>query len=400
MSRLIAAAVVLAVFAFVFGVAWSSRWEEAQAKAKLDHATAELDHTIQQLRLGPPYDEYPEYEPPTGVGPWLSTRPWAVAATTFVGVIALGRVMRLDELLDEVEWMRWPSEDVDTTKQVAALRVATLVSHGNSSPRKLSHAWSFHNARTPCSALGRLPEPTHHSLAGMIASAVRGSAGTSGNCRVTMGTSSRMEGIAMTMRYRGVVCSAIVLVILTGLVAFGSTSPTAGAQDESEERLSALETQVAVQATQLADLTARVEVLEASGSIDGTPSASAETHTITGDLLLRQPLPGVMQDLGPCLGIKGYDDIYGGQTVVVRDGSGTILAVGELGPGEWVEADTPAIDQLDFNCRFPISVEAVPSADFYLIVIGGGRRGALTYSFTELDAANWEIHITLGDNST
>jgi hypothetical protein len=46
------------------------------------------------------------------------------------------------------------------------------------------------------------------------------------------------------------------------------------------------------------------------------------------------------------------------------------------------------------GCQFPFKVERVPEAKFYKIAVG--RRGELSYSHEELQAANWNVNFTLG----
>lgn len=120
-----------------------------------------------------------------------------------------------------------------------------------------------------------------------------------------------------------------------------------------------------------------------------------------------------------CEGAGGYADQREGATVVVRDGDGATIAVGRLDIGEYRVYDSdrqPAdIDRLyDANdpslyndtsaveparyygaCVLPFAV-ALPGnpPDFYSVEVS--NRSELTYSRAELDAAGWEVELTLG----
>jgi len=151
----------------------------------------------------------------------------------------------------------------------------------------------------------------------------------------------------------------------------------------------ALEGRVAALETRVAGLESRAPL--------ASPAVS-ESYSITGSFLLRQALPGEpMRDIAPCVGINGYGDITVGLEVVVRDGSGNVLAVGELGPGEWIEEPRASeVAALDFNCLFPLRVDGVPRVPFYGVSVG--RRGELTFTFDEMVANGWEVQFSIGEN--
>jgi hypothetical protein len=87
---------------------------------------------------------------------------------------------------------------------------------------------------------------------------------------------------------------------------------------------------------------------------------------------------------GGCDGTGGYDDIKTGLQVTVSNEAGTVIANGALGTGK----------ETGGGCQFPFKVERVPEAKFYKIAVG--RRGELSYSHEELQAANWNVNFTLG----
>jgi hypothetical protein len=68
-------------------------------------------------------------------------------------------------------------------------------------------------------------------------------------------------------------------------------------------------------------------------------STTDKTHTISGSLTLDD------EDTyeANCFGTGGYDDIHVGATVTIKDGAGTIIATGELGPGGKIGA---------YDCRY------------------------------------------------
>ena len=88
---------------------------------------------------------------------------------------------------------------------------------------------------------------------------------------------------------------------------------------------------------------------------------------------------------GDCWGQGGYDDIGIGLDVIIKDGTGTIIAKDELWPGKKTDRN---------ECTFPFYVSGVPSADFYEIEVG--RRGSLVFSRSEMDYNGWQAHLQLG----
>jgi hypothetical protein len=86
-----------------------------------------------------------------------------------------------------------------------------------------------------------------------------------------------------------------------------------------------------------------------------------------------------------CSGSGGYDDIYGGQTVVVKDSAGKTVATGDLQEGEPGEG----------VCTFAFTVENVAEEDYYEVSTSG--RDGITYSHDELEAQDWDIGLSLGD---
>ena len=109
-----------------------------------------------------------------------------------------------------------------------------------------------------------------------------------------------------------------------------------------------------------------------------------------------------------CFGTGGYDDFGPGMNVTVRDGSGNIVGSGrteslsedDLPPADVDEDDwtklqesADAAEGKDSFCfvKFDVPIE---SADFYEIEVG--KRGALSYSESELEENGYWAALTLG----
>jgi hypothetical protein len=154
------------------------------------------------------------------------------------------------------------------------------------------------------------------------------------------------------------------------------------AQDQTDERLSSLET--------------RVANLERSM---GTPSATSEeniTHDIEGTLTLVPDDPHTFTFDLPCFGSDGYDDLYPGAQVTVSDSASRLIATGSIYLSKGVR--TPPLDSskatLVSGCEFAFNVLRVPDTDFYSIKIAN-REGPV-YSRADLEAMNWTVALTIG----
>lgn len=89
-----------------------------------------------------------------------------------------------------------------------------------------------------------------------------------------------------------------------------------------------------------------------------------------------------------CQGSGGYDDIAEGATVVVRDAKGDRVAVGQLGPGEGVDANL-GIEAA--YCRFAFKVPDVDS-DSKILSVEVTHRGEITFKRADAGA----VEVTLG----
>lgn len=91
-----------------------------------------------------------------------------------------------------------------------------------------------------------------------------------------------------------------------------------------------------------------------------------------------------------CYGLGGYDDISAGMPITVKDDKGTIIATTQTGSGNHPQNESYS----SVVCVFKFNVTQIPKRNFYTIDLG--RRGTLSYSFTELEKMNWELSLSLG----
>lgn len=87
-----------------------------------------------------------------------------------------------------------------------------------------------------------------------------------------------------------------------------------------------------------------------------------------------------------CYGEGGYGDIESGLAVVVKDGSGIILATGNLENGQRSPAGG--------SCTFDFRIRDIKQSGFYSVEVG--RRGSLSYSHSEMLSNNWSVAFSLG----
>jgi hypothetical protein len=87
-----------------------------------------------------------------------------------------------------------------------------------------------------------------------------------------------------------------------------------------------------------------------------------------------------------CTGEGVLADIHEGTPIVVRDGAGSTLQTGSLGPGEL----TPRSDGP--SCQFPFQVHDIPLGEnFYTVQVAD--RAVRIYSGDQLEADGWIIAI-------
>ena len=197
----------------------------------------------------------------------------------------------------------------------------------------------------------------------------------------------------------------MLIAILVGITALGasyrSMSPGfALAQDADADLIAtieALQTQVDEQEARISKLEEDVSLLLAEDAGPEIEDAATGMQTITGSLTLIGAtdaktvgdLTFRIIDMGEtdgCIGNGGYADLVGGRQIIVMDGSGQTIAVGEGQPG--------VLHRSDNTCEFAFTVEGVPASDFYTIRIGS-REGP-TYTFEDLEAMSWHVELSIG----
>lgn len=127
---------------------------------------------------------------------------------------------------------------------------------------------------------------------------------------------------------------------------------------------------------------------------------AAPRHTITGTLTL---LERRNYD-EPCNGHDAYSDIHTGQKMVARGSAGQIIGIGALEAGRIVDSQDdselgePAGTFVTYHCRFSFSIQQVPENAFYSITTST-REGGPIYSLADMQAKNWRIQATVGEDS-
>jgi hypothetical protein len=110
--------------------------------------------------------------------------------------------------------------------------------------------------------------------------------------------------------------------------------------------------------------------------------------TLSGSVAI--PIPGIDLASPPssvppsCTGSGASADIHEGTEIIVRDGAGTILEAGSLGPGEVVPGNE------GLSCWFGFQVPDIPlGANFYTVQVAD--RAVRIYAADDLEADDWDI---------
>jgi hypothetical protein len=120
-------------------------------------------------------------------------------------------------------------------------------------------------------------------------------------------------------------------------------------------------------------------------------AAGDDAHTLRGFLSLQSTGRAFAKE---CRGSGGYVDLGPGTPVVVRNGDGQVLAKGEFGSGKGSGAKKAIGYGAHAACVFTFVVKNVPEADTYSLQVS--HRGALDYTYEELEATHWRIGSVLG----
>lgn len=124
--------------------------------------------------------------------------------------------------------------------------------------------------------------------------------------------------------------------------------------------------------------------IEAAANAPRNPPG-AKFFSLAGSLSLIDS--GFDESNGNCSGVRGFSDIQSGMQVTVMDEESRILATGALGPGKRLG---------NYHCKFEFEITDIPVSSFYSIKLGSsGRRGALNYSFDEMQKNNWGVSFSI-----
>ncbi|UQS21421.1 hypothetical protein L1857_00545 [Amycolatopsis thermalba] len=122
-----------------------------------------------------------------------------------------------------------------------------------------------------------------------------------------------------------------------------------------------------------------ITLMVTSGEEDRGPT----TFTVTGTFTLKDGVTAYAPDGGDCQGSRGYSDISGGAQVTVYTSSGSVAAIGQLGPGR----HGPSV-----SCQFDIVIPNVPTGQGpYQIEVS--HRGKIGFSEQEAN----RVAISLGN---
>ncbi|MFM5891181.1 MAG: hypothetical protein ACKOQS_23310 [Dolichospermum sp.] len=108
--------------------------------------------------------------------------------------------------------------------------------------------------------------------------------------------------------------------------------------------------------------------------------------TLTGHLELISSSMGINGD--ECYGTSGFNDIMGQIPVVIKNESGTVIAVGETETGKRPE------EYSEVRCIFKFRVKNIPKSLFYIVEIGQ-QRGSKTLSRQQLKDRGWDLRVRL-----
>jgi hypothetical protein len=117
-------------------------------------------------------------------------------------------------------------------------------------------------------------------------------------------------------------------------------------------------------------------------------AASSSHHTLTGSVEILDTQDEPFTPGQGCDGSEttGYSDLSTGAQVTVKNGSGKIIAIGQINEGK------PNYDGA--TCTMPLRVSGIPKASFYQVEVS--HRGELDYSYAQLQNRHWRGSLTIG----
>lgn len=92
----------------------------------------------------------------------------------------------------------------------------------------------------------------------------------------------------------------------------------------------------------------------------------------------------ITQTQDGCTGAGGYSDISEGVQFTVKDASDALIGFGAMTDSRYVDA---------FHCTFEGHAEVSDSAIYSVEV---GRRGAVLFNRSDLEANGWRVELSLG----
>ena len=148
--------------------------------------------------------------------------------------------------------------------------------------------------------------------------------------------------------------------------------------------------------TRIERLEARVAALEATmAARDGRTAEAPETHGVTGTVPMTDTAHFGVEGRVPyevgdaCFAEGGFDDVHTGTDVRALDEEGTIIGSSRLDAGTLIQLGT-----LNRGCEFTWTMD-VADAEFYAFEIA--NRGGPSFQRAELEAAGWDVALSLGD---
>lgn len=128
---------------------------------------------------------------------------------------------------------------------------------------------------------------------------------------------------------------------------------------------------------------------ESAATSSPKPTSTAAARTVVGTLTLNDSDGFTFASDSGCNGTGGYDEIRAGAQVVITDGAGTTVALGQLGSGQMDGTFNSSTAEM---CKFNFAVPAVPTGKgFYGVEIA--HRGRVQYPEQQLFGA---LALTLG----
>jgi hypothetical protein len=129
-----------------------------------------------------------------------------------------------------------------------------------------------------------------------------------------------------------------------------------------------------------------IGIAAAGGSSPEATPPPPSTFDVSGTFTVKAALGSEDVLQGGCFTDGGYTDIAPGTQVTVKDASGKVLALGNLGPGYTSElfGGETAVAGMAYKCGFDFSVSNIPEGQaFYAIEVA--HRGDVRYERANLN---------------